>query len=106
MKFARLLRAKYALSDSIAILWSPSSYSHLEFNITAPGFLDFEKNIDFDPELFRSAWEGDFRKRAYGGEEPFIINPAQIISSFEKDKKWEKGQVDMSVMIPKDLVTM
>lgn len=92
MKFARLLRAKYALSDSLAKLWSPSSYSQLEFNITTPGFLDFENNIAFDPELFRSAWEGDFRKRAYGGEEPFIINPAQIISSFKKDKKWEKGK--------------
>ncbi len=92
MKFARLLRAKYAFSDSIAKLWSPSSYSHLEFDITVPGFLDFEKNISFDPALFRSAWETDFMKRAYGGEEPFILNPAQIIYSFRKDKKWEKGK--------------
>lgn len=104
MKFNRMLREKYAFADSVTKFLAFSSGQQLRFNILGGKFLDFDTKFPVYPELYRPDWESELRKRASGGSEQILINPAQIVNALKGEKEWEQSKrVFRNEFIPSNL---
>jgi hypothetical protein len=103
LKFARFLRMKYYVVDSLSRAGLLYQQSFLQFYLHGPNFMLLDPHLPKHTELVQPFWMKDHLLRASGGYQQLRFNIASIMELIHGKQEWEKSKHQFNKHIPSNL---